>query len=223
MGILLHTRSSRRDMAYCSVFRKTFSFLALGFILALFIVIMVISATDLPIEQSPLRSMSRGSQISCAVIAAMMQLLHWKATRNLATEPYQVVIVGDCEMGEPDCSHRSEGMERSIHSSQSVGKGGHVAVVEGDGGDGGEDRGEGGGGGGVLATVKTITKSTVNHTKSRSTRNMGYVGLIGDKGQDQSQNQDKGQGQGKGKGQGQSQDDRGYVSGHASSSLHTTY
>ena len=63
MGILLHTRRSRRDMVYCSLLRKIFSILALGFIFALFVVIIVMTATKLPIDKSPLRSMARGSQV----------------------------------------------------------------------------------------------------------------------------------------------------------------
>ena len=69
MGILLHTRRSRRDMVYCSLLRKIFSFLASGFILALFIVIVVMTATKLPIDKSPLRSMARGSQVTPLALA----------------------------------------------------------------------------------------------------------------------------------------------------------
>ena len=51
--------------------------------------------TKVPIDKSPLRAMARGSQIACAIIAVLLQLGHWKATRNLATEPRPIVLTGE--------------------------------------------------------------------------------------------------------------------------------
>ena len=52
-------------------------------------------STKVPIDKSPLRAMARGSQIACAIIAVLLQLGHWKATRNLATEPRPAVLTGE--------------------------------------------------------------------------------------------------------------------------------
>ena len=85
------------------------------------------------------------------------------------------MIPGDCEQGV--INNTTPGMEKQGHVVNAVG------------------------GAGMVCTVKT-TNSTVHHIKSRSSRNKGYIGLMGDKDRDK----DREQGQEQVQVQGQEED-----------------
>ena len=87
--------------------------------MALLVVLIVVVATDIPIDKSPLRAMARGSQISCAVVAAVSQVMHWIATRNLATEA-RPMILNDCEQGIVDHIPPPGAVSRELSYSEIV-------------------------------------------------------------------------------------------------------
>lgn len=68
MGLVVHTERSRRDIIYCSVLRRIFSLLAVGFILALCVVLIVVLAAGVSVDRSPLRAMTRGAQVFTLIL-----------------------------------------------------------------------------------------------------------------------------------------------------------